>query len=81
MALPWIVFCRDKALFEKKFPNLEISEILPHTPLGYLVSGGLTAHQFIPSFFYPAVVILEKILAPFNRYLGLFTTIIITKIK
>lgn len=81
MALPYIIFKRDKEIFEKKFPKLKISLYQPHTPFGYLVSGGLTSPQFIPSFFYPLVVILEKILSPINNYLGLFITIVITKVK
>lgn len=44
-ALPWIIFVRDRNKFEKLFPNLIIKYLLPHTPLMYLLSGGLSKPQ------------------------------------
>lgn len=41
-ALPWIIFTRDRMIFEKEFPSLRIVSIRNHTPLRYLLSGGLT---------------------------------------
>lgn len=79
-ALPWIIFVRDKQIFQKKFPNLKIVRILPHTPLLYLISGGLTRWQFLPSSFYPFVVNLENKLSPLNKLIGMFVTIELKKI-
>lgn len=78
-AVPWIVFVRDKKLFEKKFPNLKILQIIPHTPWRYLFSGGLSHPQLIPTFFYPFIKLLETLMRPFNRFLGMFVTIVIEK--
>lgn len=44
-ALPWIVFKRDQELFFKKFPQLKLVSYKNHTPLRYLLSGGLTLKQ------------------------------------
>ena len=41
-ALPWIVFVRDQALFQEQFPHLKIESITYHTPLRYLLSGGVS---------------------------------------
>lgn len=78
-AIPWIVFVRDKDIFEKKFPNLKIKKVTPHTPLRYLLSGGLSKPQLIPSFLYSFIVFLEKILSPFNSFLCMFVTIELQK--
>lgn len=79
--LPWIIFIRDRAKFEKKFPNLKITQIKPHTPLLYLVSGGLSRWQLLPDFLYPLLERLEKIFSPLNNELGMFATIEIQKVK
>lgn len=78
-ALPWIIFVRDRKLFEKKFPHLKIVRVLPHTPFRYLVSGGLTRLQFLPAIFYPLVFNLEKKLSHLNKLIGMFVTIELEK--
>jgi SAM-dependent methyltransferase len=78
-ALPWIIFKRDKQKFEKLFPNLKIEIVKPHTPFKYLLSGGLSHKQVLPSFFYPFLNIIEIPLRPFNKFLAMFATIIISK--
>ena len=64
MAIPWIIFVRDRKKFEKKFPNLKIRNITPHTPFSYLISGGLSYQPFIPVFLYPFAIFTEKLLTP-----------------
>lgn len=78
-ALPWIIFVRDREKFEQRFPDFEILRILPHTPFRYLLSGGLSHSQFVPTSFYPVVKFIEKIISPLNRWLGMFVTIEIIK--
>ncbi len=80
-AIPWIIFCRDRQIFEKEFPALKIVRIRNHTPLRYLLSGGLTLRQLIPSFTYPAIKAIEYILSPANNLLGMFQTIELEKVK
>ncbi|MEK7173794.1 MAG: glycosyltransferase family 39 protein, partial [Patescibacteria group bacterium] len=78
-AIPWIVFYRDRAQFEKEFPTLQIRSLRPHTPLRYVISGGVTMRQLLPSFMYPLVKGIEIILSPLNRHIGMFLTIEIEK--
>ncbi len=80
-ALPWIVFVRDKTIFQKKFPKLKIKKTHIHTPISYLISGGLTKPQFLPTFSYKIIRFIEKLLDPFQKYLGMFATIEIVKLK
>jgi SAM-dependent methyltransferase len=79
-ALPWIVFECDQELFKQKFPNLKVKQIIPHTPFRYLCSGGLSKPQLLPSFMYPVVKFVEKILAPFKRQLSMFVLIELEKV-
>lgn len=78
-ALPWIIFCRDRERFERDFPSLKITKIRFHTPFRYLVSGGVSMRQMLPSFSYTLVKGLETALTPLNKYLGMFMTIELQK--
>jgi SAM-dependent methyltransferase len=80
-ALPWIIFARDRQIFEKEFPSLEIVSIRNHTPLRYLLSGGLSLRQLVPSFTYPAVKAIEYVLSPARNLLGMFQTIELEKVS
>jgi len=80
-ALPWIIFVRDRNKFKKLFPHLRIIRIEPHTPLRYIISGGLTFKQLLPSFTYGIIKFIEGVISPFNTYLGMFYTIELTKEK
>lgn len=78
-ALPWIVFFRDRAKYMKLYPHLHIVTIQYRTPLKYLLSGGLSHPQFVPSWTYPIVDVVEKLTAPLHRYLAMFMSIEIVK--
>ncbi len=80
-ALPWIVFIRDRKLFEEKFPPLRVSYIREHTPFRYFISGGFSYPQLLPSFTYEFVKKMENALNPFMQWIGIFQTIEIEKIK
>lgn len=79
-ALPFIIFNRDRNIFEKKFPNFKIIKNAYHTPLKYVISGGFSFNQLLPDITFNLVTKLEKILKPLNKWFGMFTTIIIKKI-
>lgn len=80
-ALPWIVFCRDRERLKQQFPSLKIENLTIHTPFRYLVSGGLSMKQLLPSSFYNLVQGIEKTLGPLNRYLGMFMTVRLQKVN
>lgn len=48
-ALPWIVFERDREIFTRKFPDLEILRVQPFMPFRYLLSGGVSSRALAPS--------------------------------
>jgi len=78
-ALPWIVFVRDREKFDRLFPALKLIRFQAHTPLAYLVSGGLSYRQLMPDFLYPVIRGIERILSPFHGILGMFVTIELVK--
>lgn len=78
-ALPWIIFVRDRKKFEKMFPNLKITKIVAHTPIRFIISGGVSYRQLLPSWMYPVVKGLEECLTPLHKYMGMFYTIEIEK--
>jgi SAM-dependent methyltransferase len=71
-ALPWIVFVRDRQTFIRKFPELEIEEIRPMMPVRYLLSGGVSLRDIVPSVTYTAWQRLETALSNWNETLGMF---------
>lgn len=80
LAMPWIVFYRDREIFDKAYPSLKIRKLAPHTPFRYILSGGLSFRQMIPSFTYGSIALLEKLLSPFNFLSAMFLTIEIEKV-
>ncbi len=78
-ALSWIIFVRDRKLFVDQFPSLKIVKVIPHTPLRYLLSGGLSHWWSFPSFGYEFIKFLENIFNPLNSFFGMFVTIELEK--
>ena len=63
-ALPWIIFQRDRARFEREFPTLRLDRIAPGWPLSYLLSGGVSLRSLVPSVAVRVVQRLECMLDP-----------------
>jgi SAM-dependent methyltransferase len=61
-ALPWIVFQRDKALFEAQHPQWRIKNIDPMMPFSYILSGGVSMRSLMPGWVYRPIRILERAL-------------------
>lgn len=59
-ALPWIVFQRDRALFEARFPQWHIKKIEPMMAFSYLLSGGVSMRSFMPGWMYRPVRAIER---------------------
>ena len=83
-ALPWILFERDRPIFEKEFPSLAIKRINPMMPLRYLVSGGLSMRSLSPARGIPARwsqeawKALEKALQPLMKHIGMFALVVLS---
>jgi SAM-dependent methyltransferase len=80
-ALPWIVFERDRKKFEAAYPDLKINKIRYHTPLRYLLSGGVSKRQMAPGFSFTLLKGLENIMLMISRQLSMFMTIEVEKIR
>jgi len=78
-ALPWIVFERDRDRLISLFPNLMVQSIKYHTPLMYLISGGVSYKQLTPNFLYLFFRILDKLLSKISKHFSMFVTIVIQK--
>lgn len=79
LALPWIIFYRDRKIFTKKYPSLNVMTLKSKFPFIYLLSGGFTLPQLLPNFCYPLICAIEYILTPIHRFIGLFYIIILEK--
>lgn len=78
-ALPWIVFERDRKLFQRKFPELEIVSIELGYPMSYIVSGGVSMRSLTPRWSYSFWRAVERCLSPWNRQLAMFACIIVRR--
>ncbi len=80
-ALAWIIFHRDRAIFEREFPQLQVVDLRLHSPVRYILSGGLQFRSFVPASCYPAVKGIEFLLRPVNGWTAMFETIELTKTR
>ncbi len=78
-ALAWIVFKGDSSRFEREFCYLTDRSIRYHKPFSYLVSGGVTASQFLPTFMYAFVKLVEFILSPLHPWIDMYSKIELEK--
>lgn len=49
VALPWIVFSRDRHRFDQAFPDLRVEQICAFLPFRYLLSGGVSLRSLVPA--------------------------------
>ncbi|MGA2229904.1 MAG: class I SAM-dependent methyltransferase [Tepidisphaeraceae bacterium] len=72
MALPWIILQRDRAQFEREFPQWRVKKLRAFMPFRYLVSGGVGFKNLMPSFTFSLWRGVEKCLSPLHNQLGMF---------
>ena len=78
-ALPWIVFKRDRRIFEAKWPEWRIDTIELHTPFRYLLSGGLSTPSLMPVVLFDFWHDVERLLQPLMGCIALFATIVLVR--
>ena len=79
LALPWMIFERDRAKFQNRFPLLQIREMHYHSFLSHILAGGFSLRSVVPK---PAIAPLfafERALAPLMHKLGAMMTIHLEK--
>jgi SAM-dependent methyltransferase len=79
LALPWIVFERDRNLYLNRYSSLKIKEIKLDWPLVYLLSGGVSMRTLVPERSYPLFRRLERLLSPLMKHLAMFAVIVLEK--
>jgi SAM-dependent methyltransferase len=75
MALPSIIFVRDRRRYDAEFTELPVDRLRLHTVALYLLSGGVSMRSFLPGVLFPPMVALEQLLAPAGRWLASAMTI------
>ena len=78
-ALPWIVFERDRAQFEREFPQWRIDTLKPLMPFRYLVSGGVSLRALMPGWSFGAWRGLEKMFEPWMKTWAMFALIVLRR--
>ncbi|HEY4229620.1 MAG TPA: methyltransferase domain-containing protein [Thermoanaerobaculia bacterium] len=78
-ALPWMMFARDRARFEREFPEWSIERIVPFMPVAYLISGGMSYPGLMPGFTYGLWRGLEAAAAPIMGRVAMFALIVLRR--
>ena len=78
-ALAWMVFVRDKAMFEKRFPGLRLLRYQQHAPLRYWLAGGLKEWSLIPEWGIGMAEALDSLLIRLWPELGSFVYVEIVR--
>lgn len=78
-ALPWIILNRDRQKFDREFPEWKLKKITLHSPLCYLLSGGLSFRSLMPGRSYKLWREFENILQPWMTQMAMFATITIMR--
>ena len=78
-ALPWIVFHRDRARFEREHPEWQLERLRPLMPFRYLLSGGLALRSLMPGWSFPAWSLFERMLEPVMPQLAMFAQIVLRR--
>ena len=79
MALPWIIFVRDRVQFEREFPEWRVVAVKPCMPFRYLVSGGVSMRSLMPAWTFPWWQRLEHAVAPWSDRLAMFACIVLER--
>jgi SAM-dependent methyltransferase len=78
-ALPWIIFARDRARFEREFPQWRVDVLEPLMPIRYLLSGGMSVRGLMPGWTFAAWRWAERALHPLMHWLAMFVLVVLTR--
>ena len=78
-ALAWMVFVRDRAEFERRFPGLRIEKLEYMPWFTYFVSGGVTMRNILPRFSHRPLLLMERLLQPLTPVFSLHWHILVRK--
>lgn len=78
-ALPWIIFERDRRVFEQEFPVWQLKNNSLHSPFSYLLSGGISYRISLPAILFEICNKLENLLNPWIGFWAMFATIVLIR--
>jgi SAM-dependent methyltransferase len=78
-ALPWILFVRDRARFEREFPVWQLQSVRPIMAFRYVLSGGVSLRALMPGWTFGFWRGLENCLRPWMSTWGMFAEIVLTR--
>lgn len=81
LALPWVIFERDRATFETRFPSLKINAVRYHSALSHVLAGAFSLRSVVPPPLVPAVFAVERMLTSLRPKLGAMMTIDVEKTR
>ncbi len=73
------MFCAKSFSMSGRCGQLNLVAVQLHSKFLYWIAGGYNFPQFIPTFLYPLVKLVEKVLSPFDKWLASFMYVIIEK--
>ncbi len=79
VALPWILFSRDRDRFAQEFPEWEIRSVEPGMPFRYLLSGGVSLRSLMPGWSFSFWRRLERAGRSWMDSLGMFARCVLTR--
>lgn len=80
MALPWIIFVRDRHQFEREFPEWRVVSVSPFMPFRYLLSGGVSMPGFMPGWTFTMWRAVEAGVSRWSARLGMFASIVLERV-
>lgn len=81
LALPWIIFARDRKEFERQFPKWRIKQVTLHSPFCYLLSAGVSLRSLLPGCLFETCRQIEDLVTPSMGSLAMFATIALVRVK
>jgi SAM-dependent methyltransferase len=78
-ALPWIVFERDRTLFDEHFSEWNILHVHPWMPFRYLLSGGVALRSLMPAGTFTFWRGVERMLEPWMGTWAMFALIVLER--
>lgn len=79
VALPWIIFERDRGQFERELPEWQIRAIKAGMPFCYLVSGGVSLRSLMPGWSFGYWRQIESSLQPWMKTWAMFAQIVLVR--
>ena len=80
IAVPWMVFERDRVRFRERFPGWELTRVELLMPFVYLLSGGASMRSFMPSWSYRLWRGVEGLLRPWRGRLAMFALVVVKRV-